>query len=274
MKKTSILSFLLLGFCLFFTEEANAQTKAAQNAYYQGMRALDAKNYPEATKLLSEAAQGNMPEAFAPLVDLYVEGDYNGSGAGNYKEALKWIEKAADLCLDGRSENKELWVLCMLNYPSLRFLTGEYKLFIDEVTKDYSKGNFPKAPYVMLQVAASYIHLGDYAKAKQWIADGMALGREQKQDIILETGEILLAKISFDNKDYNAALNRIADFPDASPVSAYIYGASLIKTGNHPELGKEWVRLAAEYKYNGLFEINCFEKEILQYWNSIKNQSF
>ena len=46
------------------------------------------------------------------------------------------------------------------------------------------------------------------------------------------------------------------------------------KTNNRPDIGKQWVKVAAEYDYSGLFEINCFEDEIQRYWLSIMNHSF
>ena len=85
-----------------------------------------------------------------------------------------------------------------------------------------------------------------------------------------------MSKISLDKNDYVKALELSKDAATQGkiPLAAYVYGVSLIKTNNRPDIGKQWVKVAAEYDYSGLFEINCFEDEIQRYWLSIMNHSF
>ena len=207
---------------------------------------------------------------------MYVDGDYNGSGKGNYVEALKWVDKAADVYFEGGASNDDLALLCLMYYNSLKFLTGEYTSVVDLVPNGMSKGIIPKTPSIMLQVAASYMKLGNIAKAKEWINDAKIEARNQNQQLVIDYANMLSAKILFDNKDYDNAINLLQseNIVDAHPISAYVYGASLINTNNNPDIGKQWVKIASEYDYSGFLELNCFENEINQYWNSVKNKSF
>ncbi len=273
MKNIIKLTFLLMGLLLLHPLTTYAQSESAKSAYQRGITAFNNKKYTQAFPDLMLAASANIPEAFSPLIELYVDGDYNGSGKGNYSEALKWVKKAMDAYFDGGASNTDLAVTCMMNYDPLCFLTGDYQETIDHVTSGYSKSGIPKLPYLMLQVAASYLKLGNTAQANKWINDAVTVARGKNDNLSIHTANALLSKIAFDNKNYAKALELSKDAASdgGEPLAAYVYGASLIKTDNSPEIGKQWVKLAAEYDYYGLIQINCFENEIRQYWNSIKN---
>lgn len=271
MNKSINIIFLFIGVLLMQSQSSYAQSESAKSAYQRGISAFDSKKYIQALPDLMLAASANIPEAFSPLIELYVEGDYNGSGRGNYKEAMKWVEKAMDVYLESGASNRTLAVTCLMNYDPLCFLTGDYQETIDHVTSGLSRGSIPKLPYIMLQVAASYLKLGNIAQANIWLNDAIALAHEKDDEYSLRAGYALLSKIAFDNKDYSKAMELSKDVAGKVSLAAYVYGATLIKTNNNPEIGKQWVKLAAEYEYCGLFEINCFESEIKQYWNSIKN---
>lgn len=250
-----------------------AQSESAKNAYERGITAYNNDKYTQALPDLMLAASANIPDAFGPLIDLYVEGDYNGSGKGNYKEAFKWVQKAMDAYLAGGNSNKNLAVTCLMNYDPLCFLTGDYQETVDHVTYGLTRGGIPKIPYIMIQLAASHYKLGDLTAANKWLSEAMSLAQQKNDEISLHTANALLSKIAFDNKNYSKSLelSKKAASEGKVPLAAYVYGASLIKTNNSPEIGKQWVKLAAEYDYCGLFEINCFENEIKQYWNVIKD---
>lgn len=250
-----------------------SQSTSAKSAYQRGITAYNDEKYTQAFPDLMLAASANIPEAFGPLIDLYVEGEYNGSGKGNYPEAMKWVMKAMDAYLDNGGSNANLAVTCLMNYDPLCFLTGDYQETIDHVTYGLSKGSIPRMPYVMLQVAASNLKLGNVSQANKWISDALTLAKEKADGFSMHAAYALLSKIEFDNKNYTKAieLSSAAASEGKVPLAAYVYGASLIKTNNNPEIGKQWVKLAADYDYCGLFELNCYENEIKQYWSSIKD---
>ena len=272
MKRILTLTLILTGFLTAGLSPVFAQSESARKAFQRGIKAYNEQRYKEALPDLMLAANAEIPEAYGPLVEMYVDGDYNGSGRGNYAEALKWVDKAADLYLGGKDSNGELVILCLRDYNSLKFLTGEYESVADLVPYHLSKGT-PVPPYVLLQLAASHMMLGNTAKAKEWIDKTKTEAQKENQQLIVNYADMLLAKMLFDNKEYDKAIDLLVskNIVNLHPVSAYVYGASLIKTNNNPETGKQWVQIASEYDYSGMVELNCFEKEIKQYWNSIKN---
>lgn len=262
-----------MGMLLLQPQSMYAQSESAKSAYQRGITAFNNKKYTQALPDLMLAASANIPEAYGPLIELYVDGDYNGSGKGNYKEAMKWLIKGMEIYFDGGASNNDLAIVCLMNYDPLCFLSGDYQETIDHATSGLARGSLPKMPSLMLQVAASYLKLGDQATASKWINDAKIVAREKNDNLSIHTANALLSKIEFDNKNFSKALelSKVAASEGRVPLAAYVYGSSLIQTNNSPEIGKQWVKLAAEYDYCGLFEINCFENDIRQYWNSIRN---
>lgn len=265
----------LCGILLFLVQGVSAQSSTAKSAFERGINAYNNDKYVEAFTNLKQAALGGISEAYKPLIKLYADGDYDGSGIGNYKEAFTWTLMAMNKYLDEGSKNRDLAVTCMMYYDPLCFLTGDYQETIDHATKGYESG-LPRIPYLLNQIAASYLKLGNIAKATEWINKAIVLATEKNDNLSLYTAKAILSKIELDKKDYNKALelSRDAASDGKVPLAAYVYGVSLIKTNNHPDIGKQWVKAAAEYDYNGIIEINCFEDEIKSYWRQIMNTSF
>ncbi|MDE7420717.1 MAG: tetratricopeptide repeat protein [Muribaculaceae bacterium] len=266
---------LFCGMLIFFSQGISAQTDSAKKAFERGMSAYNKERYSEAYADLKIAALGGVAEAFKPLIELCSDGDYDGSGIGNYQEAFSWNLMAMNKYLEEGANNKNLGVTCMMYYDPLCFLTGDYQETIDHVLYGYGKGT-PRIPYVMNQVAASYLKLGNISEAIDWLDSALNMAVEKKDNISIHTAKALLSKIYLDKEDYSHALelSKEAASEGKVPLAAYVYGVSLIKTNNHPDIGKKWVKLAAEYDYNSIFEINCFEDEIQKYWRTIMNKSF
>ena len=267
--------FVLCGILFFFVHGVIAQTTSAKRTFDRGMVAYNNEKYVEALPDLRQAALAGVPEAFYPLIHLYADGDYDDSGIGNYQEAFKWTVMAMQKYCDDGANNRDLAVTCLMFYDPLCFLTGDYQETIDHATKGFKSGT-PRVPYLMNQIAASYIKLGKPINAIEWANKGIALSKEKNDNLSLHTANALLSKISLDKNDYVKALELSTDAATQGkiPLAAYVYGVSLIKTNNRPDIGKQWVKVAAEYDYSGLFEINCFEDEIQRYWLSIMNHSF
>ncbi len=270
---------LILIFCaiiLLATQGAIAQSTSAKNAFDRGIAAYNNEKYVEAFPDLKQAAMAGVPEAFNPLIHLYANGDYDGSGIGNYKEAFKWTLMAMNKYIDEGANNRELAVTSLMYYDPLCFLTGDYQETVDHAVPGLEKGSLPRMPSLTNQIAASYLKLGNTSKAIEWANQSITLSKERNDDISLHTAYAILAKISFDKNDYNRAieLSKSAASEGKIPLAAYVYGASLIKANNRPDIGKLWAKAAAEYDYSGVFEINCFEDEIQRYWRSIMNRTF
>ncbi len=270
------ITIALCGMVLLPTQKIAAQSTSDQKAFERGMVAYNNKKFTEALPYLKQAATAGISGAYKPLVELYAKGDYNGSGKGNYKEAFTWLLIMAQRkYLDEGSKDKELAVLCLAYYDPLCFLFGDYKETIDHTTMAYKMG-VPKTPYLMAQVAASYLKLGKISKANEWLDNAMLLATEKNDKYSIHTINAIRSKIALDKEDYFNAFKLSEDAASEGKVAlaAYVYGVTLIKTKNHPEIGQKWVKLAAEYDYGGFFEINCFEGEIKRYWNTIKALSF
>lgn len=269
------LVFVLCGILFFFTQGSSAQTTSAKKAFDRGMTAYNNEKYIEALPDLKQAALAGVPEAFLPLIRLYANGDYDGSGIGNYIEAFSWTIMATRKYFEDGANNRDLAVIGLMYYDPLCFLTGDYQETIDHATKGFENG-MPRIPSLINQIAASYLKLGNPINAIEWANKGIALAKEENDDLSLHTANAILSKIFLDKNDYNKALELSKDAATQGkiPLAAYVYGVSLIKTNNHPDIGKQWVKAAAEYDYSGIFEINCFEDEIQRYWRSIMNRSF
>lgn len=267
--------FFAMGLLLTIPLNSAAQSKVAIDAFETGMSAYNHKEYIKSLPYLQQAAMGNVPGAFDPLVNLYADGDYNGSGKGNYYEAFKWLLIGLTQYNEGPVKDRNLGVTLMVNLDPLTFLTGDYQETIDHVSKSEKLG-IPIMPYMMCQVAASYLKLNKTSDANKWLTKAIAAASEKKQDITIHTANALLAKIAYDKKDYEKALSlsKASASEGKIPLGAFVYGASLINLGGSPGVGKQWVKAAAEYDYCGIYEINCFETEIKNYWNKIKNISF
>lgn len=276
MKRVIKIPFLIFGALFLFALSASAQSESAKNAYFRGVAAVNKGKYVEALPSLRQAALGGVSGAYGPLISLYVDGDYDKSGKGNYEEAFKWLLMAMNKCIEEGSSDQDLTVTCLMNYDPLCFLTGDYQETVDHATRGIKTGGLPKLPYLMNQIAASYLKLGHLANATEWLNDALSLSKIKDDKLSLHTANAILSKMALDKSDYDSALKLSKDAASEGkiPLAAYVYGITLIKTNNHPEIGKEWVKLAAEYNYNGLFEINCFENEIKQYWNTIRYMNF
>ncbi len=268
------ITMALCGMVLLPTQKIAAQSTSAQKAFERGMVAYNNERYTEALPDLIQAATAGISGAYEPLVELYADGDYDGSGKGNYKKAFEWLLRAQSY-LDEESKDKELLVLYLVYGDPLCFLFGDYKETIDHATKAYKMG-VPQTPYVVAQIAASYLKLGKISKANEWLDNAMSLATEKNDTYSIHTINAIRSKIALDKEDYSNALKFSKDAASEGkvPLAAYVYGVTLIKTKNHPEIGQEWVKAAAEYDYNGIYEINCFEDEIKRYWNMIKDLSF
>lgn len=265
----------LCGMLLFFVQGVSAQSSIAKSAFERGISAYNNKKYVEAFTNLKQAALGGVSEAYGPLIDLYADGDYDESGIGNYKEAFTWTVMAMGKYEDGGRKNQDLRVIGLMYYDPLCFLIGDYQEAIDHITKGQKLG-LPQLPYLFNILAASYLKLGNIAKATEWANKAIALAAEKNDNFSHYTAKAILSKIELDKKDYNKALelSEKAASDGKVPLAAYVYGVSLIKTNNHPDIGKQWVKAAAEYDYCGISEINCFEDEIKKYWRQIMNASF
>lgn len=252
----------------------NAQSSTANRtnvlaALQRGLAAYNNEKFQEALPDLVVAATAQLPDAFSPLINIYVDGEHNGNGKGDYREAFKWLLMAQQVYHNKATDNKSLAVTCLMYYGPLCFLIGDFEETIDNANRQPKE--FPQNPYLTLQVAASYMKLGNITEAKNSINKAIVLANERNDNISIHTANALLSKIAFDRKDYSKAiaLSKDAATVGQIPLAAFIYGASLIETRDHADIGKQWVKAAAEYDYNGLFEINCFESEIKYYWNSI-----
>ena len=69
-------------------------------------------------------------------------------------------------------------------YDPLCFLTGDYQETIDHATKGFKSGT-PRVPYLMNQIAASYIKLGKPINAIEWANKGIALSKEKNDNLSL-----------------------------------------------------------------------------------------
>lgn len=271
----SLFSMLLL----LTTQELSAQSASARKIYERGIKAYNEERYIEALPDLRQAAMSGVSEAYRPLIDLYVDGENDGSGIGNYKEAFSWVLKALDKFLGNGSNKRELGVTCLMYYDPLCFLTGDYQETIDHGTSGFEHGT-QKNTYLMNQIAASYLKLGNdtknVAKALEWLNKAISEASQKNDNLTIHTAKAIISKIFLDYSKYNEALeySEKAATEGKIPLAAYVYGVSLIKTNNRPDIGKKWVKAAANYDYCGIFQINCFESEIRQYWRSIMNTSF
>ncbi len=273
----TIVKVTLLIVCMFFSIQSFSQSSqiiSTEKAFERGINAYNNDRFTEAFPDLLQAAEAGISEAYGPLINLYADGDYDGSGKGNYKQAFSWVLMAQQKYLGG-DKNQKLAVIYLTNYAPLCFLVGDYQETIDAVTKGYKMG-FPKIPYVMAQVAASCLKLGKISKANEWLNNAMSLAKEKNDMLSFHAINAIRSKIALDKKDYSHALELSKDAATEGkiPLAAYVYGVALTETKNRPEIGKKWVKAAAEYDYYGIFEINCFEDEIKQYWKTIKNLSF
>ena len=252
-----------------FAQSADVQKVVSDGykAYERGIKAYNSGNYTQCLPDLQKAAECGIASAFDPLISLYADGDYDRSGKGNYQEALSYFHLAQEVYVRGDYLNKDLALLIMRNYIPLNFLTGNYL----EVISDVDNRSFLPA-YEMLQVSSSYLVLGNYSKATEWIGKALESARITHDEVSIHTANALLSKIELDKKNYSQAIDLSAEAASKGkvPLAAYVLGASLIQTNDRVELGKRWVKLAAEYDYNGIYEINSFEDEIKRYWNSIK----
>ncbi|MBD5296298.1 MAG: hypothetical protein HDS25_08315 [Bacteroides sp.] len=268
--------FFAMGLLLTIPLNSAAQSKVAIDAFETGMSAYKHEEYIKSLPYLQQAATGGVPGAFAPLIEIYTHGDYNGSGKGNYNEAFKWLLLGLTQYNDSPIKDRNLGATLLMNLDPLTFLTGDYQETVDHVTNSEKMGIPIIMPYVMCQVAASYLKLNKVSDANKWLKRAIADASEKKQNITIHTANALLAKIAYDKKDYEKALtlSKASASEGNIPLGAFVYGASLINLGRSPEVGKQWVKAAAEYDYYGIYEINCFETEIKNYWNKIKNVNF
>ena len=275
MKHLIKLVIVVCSMFVLHSQGLSAQSTSAERAFERGITAYNNEQYAEALPYLKQAALAGVPKAYKPLISLYVNGDYDGSDKGNYKEAFSWLLKALDKYMSGASDDQDLTVACIMYYDPLCFLTGDYQETVDHATKAYSNG-LPVQAFLMNQIAASYLKLGNRAKANEWLTKAIALATEEGETLNIYTSYAILSKIAMDNKDYSKALDLSVEAASKGeiPLAAYVLGVCMIKTNYHPEIGQKWVKLAAEYDYGGISEINCFENEIKQYWYSIKDLSF
>ena len=260
----------------FAATVVSLQNLTPRQAFEKGILAYNNKNYVEALPLLKKAVQGGISEAYEPLIHMYAHGDYDGSGKGNYSEALRWTAMAINTFfnMEEGAGRKQLYAVVMSNYGPLCFLVGDYKEAIDHMAEGLKNGRFPKDSFLMNVVAASYYKLGNVRNAKEFLK--MATETNSKNDYDSHVTNAILSKIYFDKQDYTNALILSEDAAKTGkvPLAAYVYGASLIKTNNHPNIGKQWVQAAAQYNYSGIIEINCFDNEIKQYWYTIRDISY
>lgn len=267
----SLFSMLLL----LTTQEVSAQILPIFKTFKRGFQAYKEQRYIEALPDLRQAGIKGISQSYQPLINLYVNGKHDGSGIGNYKEAFVWVMKALSMLHHPISDNRELSVTILMYYDPLCFLTGDYQETIDHGTYAFEQGT-QKNTYLMTQIAASYLKLGNPDKAVEWLDKAISQASQKNDNLSIHTASAIYSKILLDNLDYTKALefSEKAATEGKIPLAAYVYGVSLIKTNNRPDIGKEWVKAAANYGYSGIFQINCFESEIRQYWLSIMNTSF
>ncbi len=275
--------FLLLILLCVATVTATAQTasilssvSSAQKEYELGIQAYNAKKYVDAYPHLKAAAAANIPEAFRPLIKLLADGDYDGSEIGNYTEALAWAITAQDVYIKSGSNNNDLCVALLLNYGPLCFLTGDYNETIHHEETRVKLGLSMPVAFHLNQIAAAYLRFGNVTKANEYLDEATTLASKKGDKYSMHTANALRSKIAYDEKNYAKALelSSLAASEGEIPLAAFVYGAALIKTNNHPEIGQRWVKSAAEYNYAGITEINCFEHEIEQFWMAIKDHTY
>ena len=258
---------------LMLAQGVYAQSNSAKIDFERGMNAYHNKNYEAAVSHLTKAAFGGVTEAYEPLINIYADGEYDGSGKGNYRVALSWTVQAINKYFEDGGYNAQLAATCMMYYDPLCFLTGDYQEAIDHGIKSAGTSI---SPYLLTQIAASYLKLGDTKNANEWLKKAKTLAKKYDEALSIHTANAIISKMYFDKKNYSKALeySEEAVLEGKVPLAAYVYGASRIKTNNSPSFGKQWVEAAAKYDYNGIYEINCFEDEIKQYWESIKDITF
>ena len=268
---------LLTGICcLFLTVQSQSITSLTPHqAYQKGIDAIESNNHIEALPLLEKAAEANIPGAYAPLINMYADGSYNGSGIGNYHEAFYWTLKGFNVFMNSDNPDRNLGVTCMMYYDPLCFLTGDYHETIRHATTGYSSG-MPELASLYSIIGASYLKLDDKLNATKYLEKGKSLSEKSGNIFDILTTNALLAKIAIDNKNYDKAiaLSKDAATIGGIPLASFVYGVALIKTKKNPEEGKKWIKRAVDYKYSGIFEINCFKDEIEQYWETIENTDF
>lgn len=267
---------LLIILCVtlsFLIQEAWGQSSSASIAFTKGIAAYDNGKYIEALPYLRQAASSGIAASYHPLIDLYADGDYDGNGIGNYQEALFWTLQAMNKYFNEGADNRDLAAICLMYYDPLCFLTGDYQETIDHTASLYENGML-RNPYLMNQIAASYLKLGNIDKTIEWLNKATALAKAKDLNHCIQTTNAILSKIYLDTNNYTKALEYSQEAASEVAVAAYVYGRSLIETDNNPSIGKQWVKSASEYDYSGIFEINCFEEEIENYWRSIMNATY
>lgn len=270
MNKTIIILCIAMSFLI---QGAWGQSSSARTAFTKGIAAYDNGKYIEALPYLRQAASAGIAPAYRPLIDLYAYGDYDGNGIGNYQEALFWTLQAMNKYFNGGADNRDLKATYLMYYDPLCFLTGDYQKTIDHTAPLYENGML-RNPYLMNQIAASHLKLGDIDKSIEWLDKATALAKEKGQNHCIQTTNAILSKIYLDTNNYAKALEYSREAAPEVALAAYVNGRSLIETGNNAEIGKQWIKSASEYDYSGIFEINCFEEEIENYWRSIMNASY
>lgn len=254
MKK---LVFLFLILC---SVSSFAQT--ADEFYADGRKAISEGNYAEAEILLKKAAELGHGNACGLLAHSYANGTF--SCGINVEDAFRWGHKGLDI-----GNYLSAYVLGELEY---------YKnwMFKNEEAIDLLETCFKLQPNLRIAniLTAWYHYLGNGIKSKEWLSKAQSIDdKEENKFIVLETNA-LIAKQAMDEGKYEVAISlSIEGANSGEPLALYVVGKSLL-LGRNEKLGKEYVQIAANYKYRPLFDLVSFKPEILNYWNEIKDKVY
>lgn len=260
MKKILLLLTLLLpqiGYC---------QSTSAESLFELGSEAFIEKKFQESESLMLKAANKGYVKAYGFLAMIY--------GSGYLPEGMD-LDKAMHWASEGFKEND---IPSTISMSSILFYEATdkdmYKLSKDimEMVFDENKSSASGANLI----AACWVMIGNNSKAKLWANTAINLAKDDENEKELDKAHSLLAKIAYEEKNYNKAIAFSEEAAKRSeiPLAQYIKGKCMIKNGKDAVEGKKWVKEAAAYAEYELFDFKCFEEEINNYWNKINNKKF
>jgi tetratricopeptide (TPR) repeat protein len=205
----------------------------------------------------------NLPEALVAM------GFYNFLGKREYKEALKYFNKAIEL----KPDNNEYLFYISRIHSSL----GNWDKVRNQVDKVFESN--PRNVLFLTNMGITYVYLGDFFRAiecqdrainlnPEWYAPYLnkaltlhVMGRIPEAQFVMEqvreitgTGYYMrVAELDLFGADYNRAIENVelAEPGEYSnPGDEYLLKAKIYKHGRKPRLAKENYRLAEEYFLN------------------------
>ncbi|MEX2349531.1 MAG: tetratricopeptide repeat protein [Flavobacteriaceae bacterium] len=197
----------------------------------------------------------------------------NALNAKNYDRALKYYEELVELGFTGiekeyiatNKETGEAEVFSSKEERDFMVLSGDYIRPIEKLAES-------KRPFILRDLSAIYVDMGDVEKAKKMIANAK---KESPDDILLLRAEANLALQLDDMKTYNTLMQKVVNSDPDNPELFYNLGvssASIGETEKAIEYYKKALELEPDYsnaKVNMAVLILEQEDPIIEEMNSL-----